>query len=24
LEKNVKEVFNLDPKLIPRAQEILK
>jgi tripartite-type tricarboxylate transporter receptor subunit TctC len=24
LEKNVKEVFNLDPKLIPRAKEILK
>ena len=24
LEKNVKEVFNLDPKLIPRAREILK
>jgi tripartite-type tricarboxylate transporter receptor subunit TctC len=24
LERNVKEVFNLDPKLIPRAKEILK
>jgi len=24
LESNVKEVFNLDPKLIPRAKEILK
>jgi tripartite-type tricarboxylate transporter receptor subunit TctC len=24
LEKNVKEVFNLDPKLTPRAKEILK
>jgi hypothetical protein len=24
LEKNVKEVFNLDAKLIPRAKEILK
>ena len=24
LEKNVREVFNLDPKLIPRAKEILK
>jgi tripartite-type tricarboxylate transporter receptor subunit TctC len=24
LEKNVKEVFKLDPKLIPRAKEILK
>jgi tripartite-type tricarboxylate transporter receptor subunit TctC len=24
LEKNVKEVFNLDPRLIPRAKEILK
>ena len=24
LEKNVKEVFNLDPALIPRAKEILK
>ena len=24
LEKNVKDVFNLDPKLIPRAKEILK
>jgi tripartite-type tricarboxylate transporter receptor subunit TctC len=24
LEKNVKEVFNLDPKLIPQAKEILK
>jgi tripartite-type tricarboxylate transporter receptor subunit TctC len=24
LAKNVKEVFNLDPKLIPRAKEILK
>jgi tripartite-type tricarboxylate transporter receptor subunit TctC len=24
LEKNVMEVFNLDPKLIPRAKEILK
>jgi tripartite-type tricarboxylate transporter receptor subunit TctC len=24
LEKNVKEVFNLDPKLVPRAKEILK
>ena len=24
LEKNVREVFNLDPKLIPRAREILK
>jgi tripartite-type tricarboxylate transporter receptor subunit TctC len=24
LEKNVKEVFNLDPKLIPRAKDILK
>jgi tripartite-type tricarboxylate transporter receptor subunit TctC len=24
LEKNVKEVFNLDPNLIPRAKEILK
>jgi tripartite-type tricarboxylate transporter receptor subunit TctC len=24
LEKHVKEVFNLDPKLIPRAKEILK
>ena len=24
LEKNVKEVFTLDPKLIPRAKEILK
>ena len=24
LERNVKEVFNLDPKLIPRAREILK
>ena len=24
LEKNVNEVFNLDPKLIPRAKEILK
>ena len=24
LERNVREVFNLDPKLIPRAKEILK
>jgi hypothetical protein len=24
LEKNVREVFNLDPKLIPRAKEMLK
>jgi hypothetical protein len=24
LESSVKEVFNLDPKLIPRAKEILK
>lgn len=24
LERNVREVFNLDPKLIPRAREILK
>jgi len=24
LEKNVREVFNLDPKLVPRAKEILK
>ena len=24
LEKNVSEVFNLDPKLVPRAKEILK
>jgi tripartite-type tricarboxylate transporter receptor subunit TctC len=24
LEKNVREVFNLDPKLIPRAKEILR
>ena len=24
LEKNVREVFKLDPKLIPRAKEILK
>jgi hypothetical protein len=24
LEKNVREVFNLDPNLIPRAKEILK
>lgn len=24
LEKNVREVFNLDPKLIPKAKEILK
>ena len=24
LEKTVKEVFNLDPALIPRAKEILK
>jgi tripartite-type tricarboxylate transporter receptor subunit TctC len=24
LESNVKEVFNLDPKLVPRAKEILK
>ena len=24
LEKSVKEVFNLDPALLPRAKEILK
>ena len=24
LERNVRDVFNLDPKLIPRAREILK
>ncbi len=24
LEKNVQDVFKLDPKLIPRAKEILK
>jgi hypothetical protein len=24
LERNVKDVFTLDPKLIPRAKEILK
>jgi hypothetical protein len=24
LERNVREVFNLDPQLIPRAKEILK
>jgi hypothetical protein len=24
LEQNVKDIFNLDPKLIPKAKEILK
>jgi hypothetical protein len=24
LERNVREVFNLDPALVPRAKEILK